>query len=127
MRAADTNVLVRLVVRDDLQQTEAAEEFAREGVWVSHLALAELALVLESVYDFPPADIEALVSMLLDSPSVAFQDVDVVMAALAHIRARPSIGLSDCLLLEIARKAGQTPIGSFDRDFAKLPGVERLR
>jgi predicted nucleic acid-binding protein len=127
MRAADTNVLVRLIVRDDAQQTAAAEEFARDGIWVSHIVLAELAWVLESVYDFLPAQIADLVAMLLDNPSLAFQDVDVVVAALAHIRARPRVGLSDCLLLEIARKAGHTPVGSFDRDFAKLPGVERIR
>jgi predicted nucleic acid-binding protein len=126
MRAVDTNVLVRLIVRDDPRQTAAAEAFAREGIWVSHLALAELAWVLESVYDFRPIRIAEAVAMLLDSPDVAFQDVDAVIAALAHARAKPRVGLSDCLLLEIARKAGHMPVGSFDRDFAKLPGVERI-
>jgi hypothetical protein len=30
------------------------------------------------------------------------------------------------LVLEVARKAGHLPIGSFDRNFSKLAGVEKL-
>ena len=33
---------------------------------------------------------------------------------------------SDCLMLEVARKAGHLPLGTFDRDLAKLRGAERL-
>ena len=54
MRAVDTNVLVRLVTGDDARQTEAAEQFVAPGAWVSLLALAETALVLDSVYDKRP-------------------------------------------------------------------------
>ena len=44
----------------------------------------------------------------------------VVAAALVHYRNRPSLGFSDCLVLEIARKAGHVPMGTFDRTLAKL-------
>jgi predicted nucleic acid-binding protein len=47
-------------------------------------------------------------------------------AALAHFRRSPSLGFSDCLALEIARKSGHLPLGTFDRDLAKLDGGERL-
>ena len=50
MRAIDTNVLVRLITRDDLRQTTLAENFVAKGAWVSPLALAEAVWVLESVY-----------------------------------------------------------------------------
>lgn len=126
MRAADTNVLVRLVVRDDPRQTTSAEAFVQDGVWVSHLVLAETAWVLESIYRFAPAQIIAAVEMFLENPDLAFQDMDVVVAALSHFRARPNVELPDCLILEIARKAGHIPLGTFDRDFAKLPGAQRV-
>jgi len=51
MRAVDTNVLVRLIARDDAAQVRAAEEFVETGAWVSHLALVETAWVLDAVYD----------------------------------------------------------------------------
>jgi len=33
---------------------------------------------------------------------------------------------SDCLVLEIARKAGYLPLGTFDRDLGKLDGAARI-
>jgi predicted nucleic-acid-binding protein len=33
MRAIDTNVLVRLVVGDDLEQVRLAESFVKTGAW----------------------------------------------------------------------------------------------
>ena len=41
MLAVDTNVLVRLIVRDDADQVRSAERFVGKGAWVSHLVLAE--------------------------------------------------------------------------------------
>jgi predicted nucleic acid-binding protein len=38
----------------------------------------------------------------------------------------PALGFSDCLILEIARKAGHVPLGTFDKRLSKLNGVERL-
>jgi len=49
-----------------------------------------------------------------------------VAQALARFRSRPSLGFSDCLVLEIARKAGHLPLGTFDRGLAKLEGAQRL-
>ena len=126
MRAADTNILLRLLLRDDPRQTAAAEAFVRDGIWISHLVLAEAAWTLESTYGFEPTQIAEVVEKLLDNPVVALQDIDVVHAALAQFKAKAGIELSDCLILEIARKAGHSPLGSFDRKFAKLPGVEQI-
>jgi predicted nucleic acid-binding protein len=54
------------------------------------------------------------------------QDADVVAAALIHFRKKPNLGFSDCLVLEIARKAGHVPLGTFDGKLGKLNGAERL-
>jgi predicted nucleic-acid-binding protein len=126
MRAVDTNVLVRLLVVDDVEQARAAEAFIANGAWVSHLVLAETVWVLKTTYRYSPAEIAAATQALLDQEALVFQDPDVVAAALVHYRARPSLSLSDCLVLEIARKAGHVPVGTFDRDFSKLSGASRI-
>ena len=41
MHAIDTNVLVRLLVRDDPRQLDAAEKFIVKGAWISHVVLVE--------------------------------------------------------------------------------------
>jgi predicted nucleic-acid-binding protein len=126
MRAVDTNVLVRLLTRDDPIQVAAAEQFVRAGAWVSHVVLAEALWVLSSVYDVDAKRIAAVVEMLLDHRQLTIQDPDVVAAALAHFRKRPTLGFSDCLILETARKAGHGPLGTFDRTLGKLDGAQRL-
>ena len=127
MRAADTNVLVRIVVRDDPDQVRAAERFTASGAWVSHLVLAEVAWVLEAVYERTAQQIAAAIDMLLNHKDFTLQDSDIVAAALAQFRERPAPGFPDYLILEIARKAGHLPLGTFDRNLARLAGVERLQ
>jgi len=127
MLAIDTNVLVRLIARDDADQVKAAELFVVEGAWISHLVLAETLWVLDSVYNLSHAQIAAAVDMLLNHQDLTLQDAEVVAAALLNFRSRPAVYFSDCLVLEIARKAGHLPIGTFDRHFGKLDDVQRLR
>lgn len=127
MRAVDTNVLIRLIVRDDSQQLHAAEKFIARGAWVSHLVLAETIWVLDAVYERTAGQIGTAVDMLLNHKELTLQDADVVAAALERFRERPALGFSDCLLVEVARKAGHLPLGTFDRDLARLDGTERLR
>jgi len=43
------------------------------------------------------------------------------------LRADPTLGFSDCLIVEIVRAAGHTPLGTFDRGLAKGAGAERIR
>ncbi|MBA2380338.1 MAG: type II toxin-antitoxin system VapC family toxin [Blastocatellia bacterium] len=126
MKSVDTNALVRLLARDDPNQTSAAEFFIADGAWVSHLVLAETIWVLESVYDRAHAQLAAAIEMLLTHEHLSIQDADVVSAALNAFRRRLSLGFSDCLILEIARKAGHVPLGTFDRSLAKLAGAAKI-
>jgi len=126
MRAVDTNVLVRLVSRDDAKQAAAAEEFIEGGAWVSHLVLMEATWVLSAVYDVGAPDLAVAIEMLLNHKSLTVQDADVVALALQQFQAKPALGFSDCLVLEVARKAGHLPLGTFDRNLGKLDGAQRI-
>lgn len=99
MRAIDTNVLIRLLARDDERQVAAAETFVARGAWVSHIVLVEAMWVLVSVYDRKPPDIATAVTMLLDHKNLVIQEPEVVARALARFRKKPSIGFPDCLVL----------------------------
>jgi predicted nucleic-acid-binding protein len=126
MRAVDTNVLVRLLARDHPAQVAAAEAFVQAGAWVSHIVLVESIWVLDSVYELPSDKIALGVEMLLDHDNLVVQDADVVRAALSTFRKRPALGFSDCLIVEVARKAGHVPVGTFDRRLARLPDTQKL-
>ena len=116
MRAVDTNVLVRLITRDDARQAASADAFVEKGAWVSVLALAEATWVLATVYEQNASSLATAVEMLLNHKDLTLQDSDVVAAALDLFRSRPALGFSDCLMLQLARKAGHLPLGTFDRN-----------
>ena len=82
--------------------------------------------VLASVYELGPEKIATAIEMFLQHRDLTVQDADTVEAALEHFRKRPALGFSDCLILEVARKAGHLPLGTFDRNLGKLEGTQRL-
>jgi predicted nucleic-acid-binding protein len=126
MRAVDTNVLVRLITRDDPRQTRKAEAFVANGAWVSQVVLAETVWVLSSVYELGAAELATAVDMLLEHRSLILQDPETIAAALAEFRKRSAVGFTDCLVVQIARSAGHVPVGTFDRDLGKVSGAQRL-
>ncbi len=126
MRAVDTNLLVRLLTNDDEAQVRVAEEFIAAGAWMPHIVLAEATRVLASAFDLSRARLAEAIEMLLNHSSLAIQDSEAVIAALANFRQYAGVEFSDCLALETARRAGHLPFGSFDRRFSRLPGVQRL-
>jgi predicted nucleic-acid-binding protein len=126
MRAVDTNVLVRLLTRDDARQVAAAEAFVAQGAWVAQIVLVETMWVLTSVYKLDAQALATVVQMLLNHRDLTIQDGDIVAAALQQYRGKPALSFSDCLVLEVARKAGHLPLAAFDRRLAQLDGAQRL-
>jgi predicted nucleic acid-binding protein len=126
MRAVDTNVLVRLILGDDPKQEASARRFIATGAWASLLVFAETMWALRVTYGRNPARLAAAIETLLGVEGLVIQDEEIVAAALDLFRARPSLGFSDCLILELARKAGHLPLGTFDRALGSIDGAQRL-
>ena len=123
MRAVDTNLLLRLIARDDPKQVLLADEFVASGAWVSQLVLAECVWVLTSLFKLDRKHVDTAVDMLLQHQTLVIERPDVVAAALAQFRLVKRVSLTDCLVVEIARAAGHLPLGTFDRALAKADGA----
>ena len=126
MRAADTNVLVRVLARDDKEQVEIADSFVAGGAWVSLLVLQEAIWVLERAYGVDRKQQALVIGMLLEHDSIALESPEVVASALKTFRGIPRLEFSDCLILELARRSGHQPLGTFDQRLAKAEGAELL-
>lgn len=126
MLAVDTNVLVRLTIRDDAPQLAAATAYIANGAWVSHVVVCEAIWVLASFYQFTRAQQREFVAKLLTNGLLLIQDADVVASALQHFQRDAKVSFSDCMILELARKSGHTPLGTFDGELSKLDGAEKL-
>ena len=80
MVAADTNVLVRLIVRDNAEQVAAVTEFLAKGVWVSIVVLAETMWVLATTYKQGAREIAEAVETLLDHKNITVENSEAVEA-----------------------------------------------
>lgn len=123
MRAIDTNVLIRVLARDDARQAAAADAFVTDGAWVSHLALAQAVWVLHAVYTRNRSQIGEAVEMLLQHRELVIERPDIVATALAQFRDTSKVGFTDCLVVAIARAAGHPPLGTLDRALARIEGA----
>jgi len=126
MVSVDTNILIRIITRDDEEQADRAEAFIQMGAWVSHLVLAETIWVLAHGYGRTALQLIETIEILLAHEHLNLEEARVVEDALTAFRKRPVVGFSDHLILEIARKAGHLPLGTFDRGLAKLANTNKL-
>lgn len=133
MRGLDTNVLVRLVTRDDPEQAELAlalvEDAERRGepLHVAVPVLCELAWVLQGrLYDYDRPSIAAVLERLLETGIFAVQDREVVQQSLEDFRRGPA-GFPDYLIGRQNRRAGCRDTVTLDEALAREPGFAPLK
>lgn len=130
--AIDTNVLVRLLVRDDERQFAAAKRLVDqaamddEPVLIMLGALLETEWVLRSRYRLAKSDIASAFTGLLESGDVEFEHPPTVEEALYVWAQHPAADFADCLLSARAAQLGRRRFVTFDSGAAALPGVELL-
>ena len=130
--AIDTNVLVRLLVRDDEQQFAAACRLigraaaAEEPVMILLGVLLETEWVLRSRYKLDKAGIAGAMTALLESSDVEFEHAPTVEEALYVWSQHPGADFADCLLSARAAQLGCSRFMTFDTRAARLPRVELL-
>ncbi|GGD91936.1 DNA-binding protein [Aureimonas endophytica] len=130
-RAIDTNILVRLIARDDPAQFEKVRRLFESGpVLVLTTVLLETGWVLRSAFGFSPERLAASLEALLSLPNVELEQEDLVIDALALFRA--GLDFADAIHLAGARECDE--FLSFDaalvkraqRSAAELPVVPKL-
>lgn len=130
METFDTNVIVRVLVEDDPQQSAVAlrlwqAALEQSGAFLPKLVLAEATWVLRVSYRFDRQAISGALGALLRTDGLTIEDELLVLAAL-DAYARGSADFSDYLILEEARCAGALPVHTFDRRFAREPEVQYI-
>lgn len=117
MRAVDTNVLVRFLVRDDEAQAQAARRtmLAKGGVYVATTVLLEAEWVLRSAYRLPSAEIQRLLREFAGLPDVMIEDRRLLADALDAMHH----GLDFADALHLGRTNGCESFVTFDRALAK--------
>ena len=131
MIAADTNVLVRLLVNDEPRQAAKARTLfdtlgeQDDRAWVADTVLVELVWILGRAYDRSRADLVTALRSLAAHATVALESPDAVSEAIEAFAQGPA-DFADCLLCAKARAAGCSGVATFDRGMRGLAGVKLL-
>ena len=129
VKALDTNVLLRFVMRDDENQFAKASDFLGSRTpdnpaFISLVVLVEFAWTLRQRYGRSRNEILALVTTLLETRELAFEDESEVSAVVADASRGD---LADHLISYCARRAGCSSPVTFDQGAVKaVPAMELL-
>jgi predicted nucleic-acid-binding protein len=129
MLGIDTNVVVRLVVSDDAEQTRRARKLVEqavtrdEPVLVSLLVLLESEWVLRSRYGFNRESLLGIFRALLESRELSFEDEPALEEALFRWK-DSACEFSDSLIVAHNRQVGCRATATFDGKAARPPGTE---
>ena len=127
MAAIDTNVLVRLVTKDDESQYKKAQSFVErhQPVLVTQLSVLELVWVLMSRYSLNKERTCKVVQALLETKELNIQAPAILEAALKTWE-KSKADFADCFILETVIDASESPLGTFDTTLGKLEGCKQL-
>lgn len=126
MIGLDTNVIVRMITRDDPVQTAIAERLLDaaedDSLYVSHVVLAELAWVLNRAYKFPRSSVLDAVEMVLSGREFCVEQRSIAMEAVARAR-QAGCNYADALIELSHKRAGTTGTLTFDIAAKRLPDM----
>jgi len=132
MKALDTNVLVRFLVKDDEQQAQTVyrkfkqAEAKKEVFFIPVLVVLETVWVLESVYEVTRQEILYAIDQLLAMPILKFEVQSAVRSFVSSARENKT-DLSDLLIAHCARSSGCECVITFDRRASNFALFELLK
>lgn len=127
MIGADTNVLLRIVLRDDAEQLRVAEEALgralerREAIRIGPVALAEFTWTLSKGRRVPRRELAEVLRGLAETPPFRTFDDAIFETALGAFEAGAA-DFADCLIAAMDEAAGCRATLTFDRAALRVPG-----
>ncbi len=131
MKGVDTNLLVRLIAQDDMEQAGIAERYMAahcapdRPCFVNRVVLCELVWVLECAYSQPVDTVAAVLERLLRTADLAVEDAADAWPALRAYRTM-GVDFADAFIGRTNAEAGCESTATFDRRAARLPEFELL-
>jgi predicted nucleic-acid-binding protein len=129
MIGLDTNILVRYLTQDDPVQSRKATQLIEQRLtrddpgFVSVVAMAETAWVLERSYDFAGVEIASAIEAMLQADVFIIDSKDEVFTAMiALMEGRGSF--PDGLIVALGAKAGCSRTFTLDQKALRLPGFK---
>jgi len=117
----DTNILIRIITRDDEKQTQIALDYISNNSTVfviNHIVICELVWVLESAYKYDKKQIIKALDCILKVKQFLILEKSSVKSAL-KLYAETSIDFSDALIGYVNKEASCEFTITFDKATSK--------
>lgn len=127
MIGLDTNILVRYLVQDDPAQSRKATDLIERRLtennpgFISVVAMAETAWVLERAYGLPLGAIALAIESILQVETLIVENEQEVFTATIALKDERG-SFADALIGALGAKAGCSQTLTFDKKAARLPG-----
>jgi len=128
MIGADTNLLVRFIVRDDDEQAGLFDQLLTQceadghPIHINHIVLVELVWVLQSAYAMAKPEIVSILDRMILARQFDIEESQLVWRAV-QLYQSSSAGFADCLIAVKNTAAGCRATFTFDRVASRLPGM----
>ena len=132
MKALDTNVLVRFLVKDDEPQAKAVyrmfkqTESKTEVLFVPTLVVLETVWVLDTVYEATRQEILDSIDELLLMPILEFEAQSAIWSFISSARENKT-DLSDLLIAHCTKYSGCDSVITFDKRASRFALFELLK
>lgn len=120
MIGIDTNILVRYLTQDDVEQAKVVEQlfnrYAKtpQSVFINNIVLCELIWVLERGYKYSKENITMVIKHLLSTKEFNFENQQLLWLALNQYNSK-KLDFSDALIGEINKNSGCINTLTFDK------------
>ncbi len=131
MIAIDTNVVLRIILRDDAEQHEVAvRELAKAGragvdILVNDIVLVETIWTLVRTYRIDKQVVIGALQAFMQTSGIRFES-DLIVANALELFEHSAAGFDDCLSVAKNAALGCSSTLTFDQGMRKLPGVKLL-
>ena len=135
MKFLDTNVILRYLTRDDEDKAEACYQLfqranrGEEELFTSEAMIAEVIYVLSSTrspYRLNHEEIRARLMPVLVIRGLQLPHKQTCIGALNIYASDTSLDFEDALAVAHMNRLSITEIVSYDRDFDRVPGIQRV-
>ena len=135
MRFLDTNIILRYLTRDDEVKAEACYQLfqrasqGEEELFTCEAIVSEVVYVLSSrraPYRLSHEDIRARLVPILTIHGLRLPQKHIYIEALDIYASSPALDFEDALAVVHMNSQGITEIVSYDRDFDRVAGIQRV-
>jgi predicted nucleic-acid-binding protein len=120
MIGIDTNILVRYLTQDDIEQAKVVEQLFNKyatgshSVFINNIVICELIWVLERGYKYSKEDITKVIKHILSTKEFNFENQELLWLSLNQY-SQKKLDFSDALIGEINKHSGCTNTLTFDK------------